>query len=237
MRGVRGWHAVVVASAVVISAAVLATGVGWLASAQSRTVSYSVTRTLTGVDLQLSSGAAEIVGSSSPALQVRHTDSYAFGHSARERRWVTGGVLHIVSGCPRIVLGSCSASYELAVPEGVAVTVRTGSGSVRMDGYNGDARIGTGSGDVDIAAYCGFHLSATSESGSLHVTAACPTQRLRLQTQSGDAVALVPPGHYRVGAISGARRETVTGVKDDPNAPFTIDVSSATGAVTVEGGL
>jgi hypothetical protein len=237
MRGLRGWHAVVAASAVVVALAVLLTGVGWLTSLGSRTVSYSVTATLSRVDVQLGSGQAEIVGSTSPALQVRHTDSDSFGHSARERRWVAGGVLHIVSRCPRIVLGSCSASYEIAVPQGVAVRVRTGSGSIRMDGFNGDANLGTRSGDVDIAAYCGFHLAATSESGSLHVTAACPTQSLRLQTGSGDAAALVPPGHYRIAAISGVRRETVSGVKNDPGAVFTIDVSSASGAVAVEGGL
>lgn len=237
MRGLRGWHAVVAASAVVVAVAVLLTGVGWLASLGSRTVSYSVMAPLSRIDLQLTSGQAEIVGSSSPALQVRHTDSYSFGHSARERRWVAGGVLHIVARCPRIVLGSCSASYEIAVPQGVAVRVRTGSGSIRMDGFNGDANLGTRSGDVDIAAYCGFHLSAASESGSLHVTAACPSQTLRLQTGSGDAVALVPPGHYRIAAISGVRRETVSGVKNDPSAVFTIDVSSASGSVAVEGGL
>lgn len=237
MRGLRGWRAAVVGSAVLISTAILLTGVGWLASMRSRTASYSVTRALSGVDLQLFSGDAEIVGSSSPALQVRHTDSYSFGHPARERRWMAGGVLHIVSACPRIVLGTCSASYELAVPEGVPVRVRTRSGLIRMDGFNGDATLGTRSGDVDIAAYCGFHLSATSESGSLHVTAACPTQSLRLQTRSGDALALVPPGHYRIAAISGARLETVSGVKNDPSAPFTIIVSSVSGAVGVEGGL
>src|SRR5437588_1301819 len=216
MRGLRGWHAVVTASAVVIAVAVLLTGVWWLASLQSRTLSYSVTATLSRVDVQLSSGQAEIVGSTSPALQVQHTDSYSFGHAARERRWMSGGVLHIVSRCPRIVVGSCSASYVLAVPQGVSVHVRTGSGSIRMDGFNGDASLGTRSGDVDIAAYCGFHLAATSGSGSLHVTAACPTQTLHLQTASGDAVARVPPGHYRIGAISGVRRETVTGARSDP---------------------
>lgn len=237
MRRLRGWNAVVAASAAVIGVAILATAVGWLASLGSRTSSYAVTATLTGVDLQLASGPAEIVGSSSPALQVRRTDSYSFGHTARERRWLAGGVLHIVSRCPRIVLGSCSASYELAVPQGVAVTVHTGSGSIRMNGFNGDASVGTRSGNVDIEAYCGFHLSAVSESGNLYVATACAPQRLRLQTASGDAVALVPPGRYRIGAISGARQQRVTGVRDDPRAPFTIDVDSASGAVAVEGGL
>jgi hypothetical protein len=237
MRRPKGWNAVVLASAALIGTAILLAGVWWLVSLQSGTTSYAVTASLTGVDLQLSSGEASIVGSSSPALQVRRTDSYAFGHPARERRWVAGGVLHIVSRCPRIVLGSCSASYELAVPQGVAVQVHTRSGAIRMNGFNGDASVGTRSGNVDIEAYCGFHLSASSESGSLYVSTACAPQSLRLQTASGDAVALVPPGRYRIGAISGARRQRVTGVRNDPTAPFTVDVGSASGAVAVEGGL
>jgi hypothetical protein len=237
MRNLRGWNAVVAASAAVVVLVVIVSGIWWLVSVRSPMASYSVMNQLTQVDLQLSSGDAAIVGSSSPAVQVRRTDSYSFGHSARERRWVRGGVLHITSRCPRIVLGSCSASYELAIPEGVTVHVRTQSGAVSMTGFNGDATVTTGSGDVDVEAYCGFHLSAASGSGNLHVATACTPQSLKLLTGSGDATALVPPGRYRIAATSGERRQRVTGVKDDPTAPFTIVVNSARGAVAVEGGL
>lgn len=237
MRRLRGWNAAVTASAAVIALMALLVGVGWLTSLRSRSVSYAVTAPLTAVDLQVASGGASIEGSSSPALEVRHTDSYAFGHAARERRWMVGSVLHIVSGCPRIVLGSCSASYELAVPQGVSIRVHTDSGAIRINGFNGDASVSTRSGAVNVEAYCGFHLTAVSESGDLHAATACTAQSIRLQTASGDAVALVPPGRYRIGAISGVRREHVSGVTNDPSVPFTIDVDSASGSVSVEGGL
>ncbi len=237
MRRLRGWHALVVASGAIIGFVVLVTGVGWVASLHSRSASYAVTASVSRVDLQLGSGDANIVASSSPAVQVRRTESYAFGHPAREDRWLAGGVLHIVSRCPHIVLGSCSASYEVAVPQGVTINVRTSSGAIRMNGVSGDATVATRSGNIDVEAYCGFHLSAASESGNLTVVTACPSQSLRLQTGSGNATALVPPGRYRIAAVSGVRRQRVTGVQDDPTSSFTVTVESGSGAVAVQGGL
>jgi hypothetical protein len=237
MRRLRGWNLAVAASSAFVVLLLLATGIGWLASTHSRTTTYSVPTLVSKVDLQVSSGQAVIVGSSSPALQVRRTDDYAFGHPAQERRWFAHGVLHITSRCPQIVLGSCSASYELAVPEAVAVRVQTTSGSVRMTGFNGDATVRTRSGDVDVEAYCGFRLSAHSRSGNVYVATACAPQSLSLVTGTGNAVALVPPGRYRIGASAGAGEEHVTGLRSDPTAPFTIDAHSVSGGVSVEGGL
>ena len=236
-RRLYGWNAAVGVSTAIVVALALALGIGWMASHQSHTATYSVGGPLTKVNLTVSSGDAVIVGSSSSTLQVKRTDEYAFGRSASERRSLTRGVLTIVSRCPKIVVGSCSESYELEVPQSVAVRVRTDGGSVRMTGFSGDTSISTHAGDVDVEAYCGFSLSARSGRGSLHAATACAPQRLDLATGSGNAVALVPPGHYRVGASSGIGHEQVAGVVRDEHAPFTIDVHSGSGSVQVEGGL
>ncbi len=218
-------------------AVALTLGIGWLASAHSRTGTYTVSGDLTQVNLNVASGDAVIVGSSSSTLQVRRIENYAFGRAAQERRSLAGGVLSIFSRCPKIVLGSCSASYELEVPQSVAVQVHTNNGDVRMTGFSGNVTISTRTGNVDVEAYCGFSLSARSGLGDLHVATACAPQHLDLETGSGDAVALVPPGRYRVGASSGSGRELVSGLERDDQAPFTIDVHSASGSVAVEGGL
>ena len=139
------------------------------------------------------------------------------------------------SACPRILVGSCSASYEVAVPETATVEIRTTSGDVRLDGFRGTATVRTGSGDVDAEAYCGFGLSAASGSGNLHVAAACSPQYLELHTGSGSASAQVPPGRYRIDA-AGPRRH-ITGVTRDPGAPFSLDLHSGSGSVTIGGGL
>jgi hypothetical protein len=208
-----------------------------MASHRSRSVTYSIPGGVTRVDLRLSSGQAVIVGSTSTSLEVRRVDDYAFGRVARERRYVAHGVLHIASACPKIVLGSCSASYELEVPQSMAVDVHATAGDVRVTGFSGDAAIATRSGSVDVEAYCGLNLSARSVSGDLHVATACAPQRLDLVTGSGDAAALVPPGRYAIVASSGPGKELVSGVVRDPNAAFTIDAHSSSGSVSVEGGL
>ena len=237
LRGPGIWNRAVLASAAIVVLLVLVFGIAWLVTLHSRTTTYTVSTPLRQVDLQLASGQAVIVGGGSTAVQVRRTDHYAFGRTARESRSVTGGVLRIVSRCPRIVVGSCSASYELAVPETVAVRVTTTGGRVRLDGFRGAAALRTGSGSVDVEAYCGFRLSAISGSGDLHVATACAPQSLDLRTGSGNAVALVPPGRYRLSAISGSGKQRVSGVVRDQRAAFSIDVHSGSGLAAVEGGL
>jgi hypothetical protein len=67
------------------------------------------------------------------------------------------------------------------------------------------------------------------------VSTACAPQQLRLHTSSGDATALVPPGRYRIEASGHPLR--VSGVTRDPNAPFSLQVHSASATATIGGGL
>lgn len=232
-----GWNAAVAVSAALVLAAVITVGIYWVVSRQSATVAFSAGGRVSVVDLQLSSGEATIAGTSSSHLQVSGTNDYSFGHPPRQHRWLAHGVLHIISRCPRIILGTCSASYELAVPDGVAVDVSTRHGNVRMTGIDSDATVTTGSGNVDVEAFCGFHLHAISGSGNITVSTACAPETLDLRTGSGDVTALVPPGHYRIVAHSGVSRERITGLTNDPSAPYTIEANSGTGSVGVKGGL
>ncbi len=233
----RGWHTAVAASAAVVGLVVLVTGIGWIVTLHSRTTTYSVSAPLTRVELAMSSGQAVVVGTESSTLQVRRNDGYSFGHAAREQRSLKEGVLRISSHCPKVVLASCSASYELAVPETVAVTVKTTDGDIRITGFRGAAVIQTAAGNVNVDAYCGFDLAAKTGSGDVHIAAACSPQHLDVSTGSGNATALVPPGRYRISASSGVGKQHVSGVIRDASAPFTIDIHSGSGSVAIGGGL
>lgn len=231
----HGWSAAVALSGAAIAIAAIAIGAGWVFSHHSRTATYTSSGPVKQVSLQLNSGNATIVGSPSAQVEVRRTDRYAFGHHAHERRTLTNGSLAVSSSCPRIIVGSCSASYVLAVPETATVEVRTTSGDVHLENFRGTASVRTGSGSVDAEAYCGFGISAASGSGNLHVAAACAPQYLQLHTGSGDASAQVPPGRYSIEAGGAHRR--VQGVTVDPEAPFTLDLHSGSGSVAIGGGL
>lgn len=234
-RRLRGWSGAVAVSAAVVVLVALALGVAWLASHHSHTTTYTSPGAARQVSLQISSGDVTIVGSPSQAVELRRTDDYAFGHHALEQRTFKDGALAVSSRCPRILLGTCSASYVLAVPETATVEIRTTSGDVHLEGFRGTANVRTGSGSVNAEAYCGFGISAVSGSGDLHVATACAPQHLELHTGSGSASAQVPPGRYNIEAV-GAQRQ-VTGVTSDANAPFSLDLHSGSGSVTIGGGL
>lgn len=225
-------------SAAIVVLALLVGGIAWVVTLHSRVASYSVPAQLARVELVMSSGHAVIVGTQSSTLLVRRTDRYAFGRAATERRSLADGVLRISSHCPKIVVGSCSASYELAVPETVAVNVSTTNGDVYLDGFRGTAQVFTHGGNVNVEAYCGFDLAARTDSGNVRIATACSPEHLEVLTRSGDVLAQVPQGaRYRISASSKGRKARVSGVVNDPSAPFTMDMHSGTGSVVIGSAL
>jgi len=106
-------------------------------------------------------------GGSGRAVEVRRTDEFSFGRRAKAQRAVADGELRLRSRCPATVLASCSASYQVRVPDNIPVTVKTSSGDVRFSAYRGSASIDTTTGDISVGGYCGFLLSARAESGNV----------------------------------------------------------------------
>ena len=231
------WALLVAASAGVVLLVAVTLGIWWVASREERVTSYAVRGALTAISLDLGSSDAEIVGGrDAPVVDVRRTDRYAFNRPAVARREVSDGTLRLRSRCPPSVIGSCAATYRLTVPNNIAVTVRTGSGDVRLNGFRGSARIDTRAGDVAADAYCGFVLRAQAESGDVSARASCAPERLELRTRTGRVRAVVPAGRYRIDADSDEGRRQVRGLTAADDAPFQILALSGTGDVEVEAG-
>jgi hypothetical protein len=225
----------VAASAVVVVGCLAALAAAALASSRERIVTFSVHGMLAGVSLDLGDADVEVArGERSDVVQVERQERYAFGSVARTARSARGGVLHVRSRCPVTVLHSCSVSYRVVVPDNVPVDVRTTSGSVRLRDYHGSARIATGSGDVDVRAFCGFLLQVRAEGGSVGAGATCAPQRLSLRSTSGAVHAIVPSGRYQVDAESAAGSQQVRGIEQATDAPFAIQALSTSGDVLVE---
>jgi DUF4097 and DUF4098 domain-containing protein YvlB len=130
---------------------------------------------------------------------------------------------------------ACSVTYRVVVPDNVPIDVRTGSGRVSFRDYRGSARVSTRSGDIDVAGFCGFSLTARAVSGHVDVGAACPPQQLSLRASSGPIHAVVPAGRYQVDATSASGGHVVRGVDARSDAPFAIQALSSSGDVVVEG--
>src|SRR5581483_7204962 len=185
LRRLRGWNAVVAASTLIVAVLALALAIGWLASSGTRIFTYAVASPVTRVELHVASGAVDVVGGAQ-RVQVARSDDAAFGRWPTERRSLQDGVLTVYSSCPPIVVGQCSSSYHVTVPDNVNVHVVADGGDVHVSGLRADASILTGSGNVSVDAFCGFMLNAGSGSGSIHVATACAAKAISLHTASGD---------------------------------------------------
>jgi hypothetical protein len=226
----------VAVSAVVIAGCLAVLGTLAIASQRERVVTYPVRGMLDGLSLDL--GDADVViarGGRSASVAIERRERYAFGHTATTSKRVAGGTFMLRSRCPRTVLQSCSVRYRVVVPDNVPIDIRTGSGSVRLDGYRGSASVSTGSGDVSIGGFCGFGLQARAQSGTIDANIDCALQRLSLRSTRGSVHVVVPPGRYRLDAETAAGRRTVRGVTDAPDAPFSLQALSSSGDVLVEG--
>jgi Putative adhesin len=235
-RRPSAWAWLVAFSAVLVGGLVLALGVWWATSHETRITSYAVQGSLAGLELDLGAADVELVGGGQGALEVRRTDRFAFDHPSVERRTVSSGVLRIASDCPKSVPSGCKVSYRVAVPDNVPVTVRSSTGAVKLGALRSSALVQTDSGDVDIDGFCGFQLSARSRMGDVRASTVCSPERMELRSGDGDVRAVVPRGRYRVDAVSDAGRQRVRGLTVTDDAPFLIQALSTRGAVEVQGG-
>jgi Toastrack DUF4097 len=222
-------------SALVLAAVIVALGVEWIATAETRVTAYSVTGSPSRIVLDVHSGNVEVLGGGTSAVEVRRTEHLSFGHRSREKRSIGGGVLAIDSSCPAVIVGTCSSDYRLTVPDNVPITVRTSDGAVHLAAFRGSATVQTDSGDVSADAFCGFSLSITTGSGNAHTTTACSPQQLSMRSESGDLDATVPPGRYRVEAQTDTGARKVSGLSASAQAPFAIQAVTSSGDVTLRG--
>ena len=117
-QGRSTWAWLVTLSACVVLVVVATVAVWWFASREERVTSYTVRGSLGAISLDLGDADAEIVGGrDEPVVEVRRTDTFAFGHPAASGRELVDGVLRLRSRCPATVLGTCRAEYRLSVPE------------------------------------------------------------------------------------------------------------------------
>ena len=121
---------------------------------------------LGAIRLELGDADVEIDGGGT-AVEVRRIDRFAYGAPAEEDRRIEGGTLTISSRCPEQVLGSCSASYRLTVPDNVPLEIQTSSGSVRVSGVRASLSVNTGSGAIAADRLLRLPMRASSDSGDI----------------------------------------------------------------------
>jgi hypothetical protein len=235
-RRASPWWWLVVACSLILALTSGVLAIWWATSSEVRQVSYDVRGPLATLELDLDDADLVVVGGTTGPVRVQRTEEFAFGRPPDRTRELDGDVLRIGSSCPETVVGTCHAEYRIAVRDNVQLNVRTTSGTVRIAGLSGSARIETRSGAIAVDGFCGFRLSALSASGDVRAAADCSPDRLELRSGSGDVQAVVPANRYRVDANSDRGTVTVSdGLVVADDAPFAVQAISGSGDVTVDG--
>ena len=232
-RRLSPWRMLVGVSALALGAAAAGMLILWITTSGERETSYSLAGPLLGVDIAVGEGGVRILGGGRSDVHVRHTDRFAYGHEPHEQVDLEEGVLKINSGCPSLVVGTCSADYALSVPDNVAVTVRVANGNIRLGEFRGSAQLTVEGGSIAVDGFCGFSLQASAGQGDIDVRTSCAADQLELRSDTGDVTALVPPGTYRIDADSNGGRVDVDGVQTSEDAPWAIQALSGSGDVKV----
>ncbi|MEV4657952.1 DUF4097 family beta strand repeat-containing protein [Micromonospora sp. NPDC049301] len=163
-----------------------------------RRLDYDDTEAVRVSTIRVQGGSGDvIVRGTGPASEVRikRVVRYQGGEPDNARYEIEGSELVLDTDC-----GSrCSISYEVTVPEGVAVQGEVGSGNVELSRV-GTVELRLGSGDVRVAGVSGA-VGVETRSGNIEVSET--TAAVRLRASSGDITARRLGGAVDAEASSG----------------------------------
>ncbi len=160
--------------------------------------------------------------------------------------------VRLAAKCEGGPLTDCTVDYDIRVPDGFALDVETGSGTVEASGVtagsvavhvsSGDVRlvdvhgpvqVESSSGDVSGERLDSPTVSATTSSGEVELDLATAPQDLTVEASSGGVTVALPAGQpYRVEIDTSSGDEAVE-VPTDPSAASAVKVDTSSGDVTV----
>lgn len=224
-----------VAGAVLVTGTVSVVGQGFRQS-RTETATFETAPRTVVVDTDTGRLSVEAAPAGSP-LTVRRTDHWSFGEPAA-RQVLTDGTLTLDGGCAGglggLDLAGCGIDYHLTVPDGVALELTTGTGSIDVRGVDGRLRATTDTGSVRLTGLRSSSVRATSDTGSVLAAFTRPPDGVRAASDTGSIEIVLPDDRtaYVVSATTSTGSTSIT-VPTDPRSRRTVDAEAGTGSVSV----
>uniref|UniRef100_A0AAU2V9N5 DUF4097 domain-containing protein n=1 Tax=Streptomyces sp. NBC_00003 TaxID=2903608 RepID=A0AAU2V9N5_9ACTN len=206
--------------------------------------------------VELDAGAAQITVLTGAAGQVTMNGSLTWSvkRPKIERTW-DGDTLKVRTRCDGFVdefVQNCQVDLTLAVPAGVSLKVKSGSGpikvrdltgpvdlqggsgSLKLHGLKGPVKAKVGSGEVKADQLSSPEADLKSGSGAVDAEFIAAPRRVKADTGSGSVSITVPEGaQYQLKGGSGSGSRDIQNKLGDPSSDRVLDVSSGSGSVTV----
>ena len=205
---------------------------------------------LTSIDVHSAAGSVRIVGSERSTIDVRAEISDGL-RSTGERQEVVGDQLRLRSSCPSIGSDWCRVDYEIAVPRGLAISIKANTGRVTVTDTTGTVDIDNDDGTVELVRLSGAIQASTdngsvraseltastvsvdSDNGSVTLEFTAPPTTVVATTDNGSVEVVVPDDGetYRLDISTDNGGQTAE-IPTDPASPRTITLGTDNGHVT-----
>lgn len=133
---------------------------------------YDITDKVSSLKVSVGSGNIEVVGADVSKISVRERLSFSKKQRPTTRHDISNGHLTLDYKCPSAVtigFSRCDVNYRVQVPRNLALTLDTGSGSLRASGVHGRVQASSDSGGIDAGDLRGGLIARTG-SGSVRMT-------------------------------------------------------------------
>lgn len=147
---------------------------------------------------------------------------------------VDGGRVSLVDECSFSLFGDCSTSWDLALPQGTPVRVRTTSGDISVDGLDGDLEVDTTSGDVIGGVFSAKRVTVTATSGDVDLRLSTAPESVVVTSTSGSIRLVLPnDGTAYAVQVSTAAGDVTNELVNAPGATHRIVVETTSGDIEV----
>jgi hypothetical protein len=178
--------------------------------------------------VQISKGDVDVVGNGDSDEAVVEASWGGLGGGPLGV-WTTGNTLNVDARCSGLAL--CGGDVRIALPDHLALEVVADAGDVRVDGLASRVQVALGAGDLDVTGSGGVDLAVGT--GDVRVDV-WERADVHVDLGAGDLDLVVPAGAWAVD-IDARGDLDVSGIQDDPAAPYTLTVRVGAGDTRVAG--
>ncbi|WP_030668561.1 DUF4097 family beta strand repeat-containing protein [Streptomyces rimosus] len=239
------------ASAALVTLAVVATGCELTEKVTESEQTYTVDGKTTKLDVSTPGGDIKVIADDAAEGRVKVTERIEYGKKKPgTRHSLKDGALKLAADDCGRTMSRCNVAYEVRVPRSVAVTLRTDGGNIDITGIAGtvDTRTGGGNinvrqtagtlttetsgGDINISDAQGKQATLSTDGGTVDARFTAVPDQVNAHSSGGDVTVRLPQGRYAVDATTDGGNRRVTGSVDNA-APHKIKVHSDGGNVEV----
>lgn len=191
---------------------------------------FTVTARVTTLVIKGGAGTIDVTGSDRGTVSVSQQFSYTKAAPAAAHV-VSGTTLTLSYTCPSEIV--CGVSYNVQVPQGVAVQVSSAAGAITLTGLAGPVSAQTSAGLITATGLSSPTASLKSNAGGIDATFAAAPASVHASTNIGPISISVPgSASYAIDTHTYVGSSTVT-VPKSPASSHTISASSDLGSITI----